>query len=148
MAWFAVLAGALGFGLVYFSGAAYPAQYAQYLSLAALAGLDSLIGGVRAGTEGKFKSDVFISGFLTNALLAAFLAYLGDSMGQPLGLAALVALGGRIFVNLSIIRRHWMEGHERGSGSGPKSRSPKNGNSKIIEAQTLTQPEGRAVQGE
>ena len=74
-----------------------------------MAGLDSLIGGVRAGTEGKFKSDVFISGFLTNTLLAAFLAYLGDLMGQPLGLAAVVALGGRIFVTLSIIRRHWMD---------------------------------------
>ena len=53
-----------------------------------------------------------MSGFLANTLLAAFLAYLGDVMGQPLGLAAVVALGGRIFVNLSIIRRHWMEGRE------------------------------------
>ena len=114
MGWFALLAGALGFGLVYLSGAEFPAKYAQYLSLAALAGLDSLIGGVRAGTEGKFKSDVFVSGFVANTLLAAFLAYLGDVMGQPLGLAAVVALGGRIFVNLSIIRRHWMEG--RGDG--------------------------------
>ena len=121
MAWFALLAGAFGFAVVYFSGATLPTQYAQYFSLAALAGLDSLIGGVRAGTEGKFKSDVFISGFLTNTLLAAFLAYLGDLMGQPLGLAAVVALGGRIFVNLSIIRRHWMEGRgvEGRSGAGP-----------------------------
>ena len=95
MAWFALLAGRFGLcTLVYFTGATFPTQYAQYLSLAALAGLDSLIGGVRAGTEGKFKSDVFISGFLTNTLLAAFLAYLGDLMGQPLGLAAVVALGG------------------------------------------------------
>lgn len=118
MAWFALLAGALGFALVYYSGAAFPTQYAQYLSLAALAGLDSLIGGVRAGTEAKFKSDVFISGFLTNTLLAAFLAYLGDLMGQPLGLAAVVALGGRIFVNLSIIRRHWLEGRGRENRNG------------------------------
>ncbi len=118
MAWFALLAGALGFTLVYFSGAAFPTQYAQYLSLAALAGLDSLIGGVRAGTEGKFKSDIFISGFLTNTLLAAFLAYLGDLMGQPLGLAAVVALGGRIFVNLSIIRRQWLEGSGNRNGTG------------------------------
>ena len=121
MAWFALLVGALSFAAVYFSGATLPTQYAQYLSLAALAGMDSLIGGVRAGTEGKFKSDVFISGFLTNTLLAAFLAYLGDLMGQPLGLAAVVALGGRIFVNLSIIRRHWLEGRggEKQSGAGP-----------------------------
>ncbi len=118
MAWFALLAGALGFTLVYFFGVAFPTQYAQYLSLAALAGLDSLIGGVRAGTEGKFKSDVFISGFLTNTLLAAFLAYLGDLMGQPLGLAAVVALGGRIFVNLSIIRRQWLEGRGGGIRNG------------------------------
>ncbi len=123
MAWFALLAGALGFALVYFSGAAFPTQYGQYLSLAALAGLDSLIGGVRAGTEGKFKSDVFISGFLTNTLLAAFLAYLGDLMGQPLGLAAVVALGGRIFVNLSIIRRQWLEGRGGRSRNGT-GRSP------------------------
>ncbi len=120
MGWFALLAGALGFAIVYFTGVQFPTQYAQYLSLAALAGLDSLIGGVRAGSEGKFKSDVFISGFLTNTLLAAFLAYLGDLMGQPLGLAALVALGGRIFVNLSIIRRHWMEGHDRDQRHGIK----------------------------
>jgi small basic protein len=129
MGWFALLAGALGFGLVYLSGAEFPAKYAQYLSLAALAGLDSLIGGVRAGTEGKFKSDVFVSGFLANTLLAAFLAYLGDVMGQPLGLAAVVALGGRIFVNLSIIRRHWMEGredtHKREAGLRPPA--PNNG---------------------
>jgi small basic protein len=138
MAWFALLAGALGFALVYFTGATFPTQYSQYLSLAALAGLDSLIGGVRAGTEGKFKSDVFISGFLTNTLLAAFLAYLGDLMGQPLGLAAVVALGGRIFVNLSIIRRQWLEGRggENRNGTGRlKAATPLS-----LEEQTQTQP--------
>ena len=122
MGWFALVAGALGFALVYFTRVTFPTQYAQYLSLAALAGLDSLIGGVRAGTEGKFRSNVFLSGFLTNTLLAAFLAYLGDLMGQPLGLAALVALGGRIFVNLSIIRRQWLDGHEQVKSKGIEAR--------------------------
>ena len=110
MGWLALLAGALGFGVVYFSNVPFPLAGGQYLSLAALAGLDSLIGGLRAGTEGKYKSNVFISGFLANTLLAAFLAWLGEKLGQPLALAAVVALGGRIFVNLSIIRRHWLEG--------------------------------------
>ena len=41
-------------------------------------------------------------------------------MGQPLNLAAVVALGGRIFVNLSIIRRHWMEGRDSDSRSALK----------------------------
>ena len=127
MGWFALVAGALGFALVYFTRVTFPTQYAQYLSLAALAGLDSLIGGVRAGTEGKFRSNVFLSGFLTNTLLAAFLAYLGDLMGQPLGLAALVALGGRIFVNLSIIRRQWLDGHEQIKTRGIENRGSAGG---------------------
>ncbi len=46
-------------------------------------------------------------------------------MGQPLSLAAVVALGGRIFVNLSIIRRHWMEGRERRTVSDSSAAVPK-----------------------
>lgn len=109
MGWLALLAGVLGFVAVFYSNVAVPIGYAQYLSLAALAGLDSLIGGLRAGSEGKFKSNVFVTGFLVNTLLAAFLAYLGERLGQPLALAAVVALGGRIFINLSIIRRQWLD---------------------------------------
>ncbi len=112
MGWFALLAGILGFAAAYFSNVSVPTGDGEYLSLAALAGIDSLVGGVRAGTEGKFRSNVFVSGFLVNTLLAAFLAYLGERLGQPLALAAVVALGGRIFVNLSIIRRRWLDGHD------------------------------------
>lgn len=106
----ALLAGILGFVLAFRSPVAIPMDVAPYLSLAALAGIDSLVGGIRSATEGKFRSDVFVSGFLANTLLAAFLAYLGELLGQNLALAAVVALGGRIFVNLSIIRRHWLDG--------------------------------------
>ena len=63
MGWFALLAGALGFGLVYLSGAEFPAKYAQYLSLAALAGLDSLIGGVRAGPKASSRATCSCRGF-------------------------------------------------------------------------------------
>ncbi len=112
MAWLALLAAAAGYALVYFSKISVPVAESQYLSLAALAGLDALVGGIRAGTEGKFRASVFISGFVLNTLLAALLAYLGERMGQDLALAALVLLGGRTFVNLSIIRRHWLDSHE------------------------------------
>jgi small basic protein len=107
--WIALLAGIVGFAATYFTKFNVEIGYSPYISLAALAGIDSLIGGVRAGQEGKFKGNVFVSGFVVNTLLAAFLAYLGEQLGQPLALAAVVALGGRIFVNLSIIRREWME---------------------------------------
>lgn len=85
-----------------------PSEYAGYLALATLAGLDSIFGGVKAGIEGKFHDDIFISGFLANTILAALLAYLGDQIGVDLFLAAVVALGGRVFLNLSIIRRYWL----------------------------------------
>jgi len=52
-----------------------------------------------------------------NTLLAVFLAYLGERLGQDIGLAALVLLGGRTFVNLSIIRRHWLEGRMIGQSA-------------------------------
>lgn len=109
MGWFALLAGLLGFFMIRLTHLAVPISYAQYLSLATLAGIDSLIGGFRAASEGKYKSIVFVSGFVVNTLLAAFLAYLGEQLGQQLGLAATVALGWRIFLNLSIIRRHWID---------------------------------------
>jgi len=99
---------ALGFSLVYFSQASIPPQFASYLALAALAGLDSVCGGIRAGFEGKFHDDIFLSGFLMNALLAGALAYLGDRIGVDLFLAAVVLLGGRVFLNLSLIRRYWL----------------------------------------
>lgn len=106
----AILAGCLGFAIAFYPAKVrVPVQYGPYLGLAALAGMDSLVGGLRAGSEGKFRSNVFISGFLVNGFLAAFLAYLGDQLGQNIGLAAVVALGSRIFVNLSIIRRHYLD---------------------------------------
>lgn len=109
MVWFALVAGAIGFCSVFYTGAKIPIGYLPYISLGALAGIDSLIGGIRASQKGDFRGIIFVSGFIVNTLLAAFLVYLGELLEQPLQLAAVVALGGRIFVNLSIIRREWLE---------------------------------------
>lgn len=87
-----------------------PYEYASYLSLATLAGMDSVFGGIRAGLDGRFKNDIFLSGFVVNMVLAVALAFLGDQIGvQDLYLAAVVTLGGRIFLNLSVIRRQLLE---------------------------------------
>lgn len=85
-----------------------PEEWVAYVSLAALAGLDTAFGGWRAALEGRFHPDVFVSGFIVNALLAAMLAYLGDRIGVDLFLAAVVTLGGRMFLNLSLIRRYYL----------------------------------------
>lgn len=86
-----------------------PVIYSKYLSMAVLAVLDSVFGGIRAYMEDVFDSIVFLSGFITNALLAAGLAYLGDRLGVALYLAAVVAFGVRIFQNLAIIRRYLLK---------------------------------------
>ncbi|MES2464691.1 MAG: small basic family protein [Armatimonadota bacterium] len=103
-----ILGAFIGFLVVYVSSYTVPPTWASYLSLATLAGVDSICGGVRAGLEGKFHDDIFLTGFAMNTLLAGFLAYLGDRIGVDLFLAAVVLLGGRVFLNLSLIRRYWL----------------------------------------
>jgi small basic protein len=80
----------------------------MYLAVACLAGFDSVCGGIRSGLEQKFHNDVFVTGFLANIVIAFFLAWLGDRIGIDLFLAAVLVLGGRIFVNLSLIRRYML----------------------------------------
>jgi len=83
-----------------------PQDYAKYMSVAALAALDSVFGGIRAAFEDKFDQDIFVTGFFSNSLLAAGLTYIGDRLGIELYLAAVVAFGVRLFQNLAIVRRY------------------------------------------
>ncbi len=82
-----------------------PAVYARYLSVAVLAALDSSFGGLRALIERSFSSRIFLSGFVSNTILAALITFLGDRMGVNLYLAAVVAFGVRLFQHLAAIRR-------------------------------------------
>ncbi|MBP2635144.1 MAG: hypothetical protein H6Q72_1051 [Firmicutes bacterium] len=86
-----------------------PVEYAKFMSVALLASLDSVFGGLRAGSEEKFDNTVFITGFFTNALLAAGLVYIGERLGIDLYYVAMLAFGLRIFQNLAIIRRYFLK---------------------------------------
>ncbi len=86
-----------------------PFEYAKFMSVALLASLDSVFGGLRAGIEEKFDNTVFITGFFTNALMAAGLVYIGERLGIDLYYVALLAFGLRIFQNLAIIRRYFLK---------------------------------------
>ncbi|MDD3115293.1 MAG: small basic family protein [Anaerovibrio sp.] len=88
-----------------------PVAYSKLFSIALLASLDSVFGGIRAAIEGYFDDKVFISGFFSNALLAAFLVYVGDHLGIDLYYVALLALGLRIFNNLGRIRQYLLKKH-------------------------------------
>lgn len=109
--WVIFSALAAGLALGFFFPFTIPIIYARYLSIALLAALDSTFGAVRSSLEEKYDNVVFISGFFTNAALAAIITYLGERLGVDLYLAAVVALGIRLFQNLGIIRqktmRHW-----------------------------------------
>ena len=82
-----------------------PVSAAKYVSVAFLAGLDSIVGGTRSGLGNKFNFSVFVSGFVVNLLLAAGLTWVGDALGVEIYQAAIVTFGMRIFVNLGYIRR-------------------------------------------
>lgn len=84
---------------------AYPTEYSFYITMGLLAAIDSIIGAARSHLEKKYNNLIFISGFITNALLSALLAYLGDRLGVPLYYAAILVFGGRLFQNLAVIRR-------------------------------------------
>lgn len=89
----------------------------QYIAVACLAGLDTVLGGIRSGLEGKFSNEVFITGFISNIFIAFSLAWLGDKILVDLFLAVALVLGARIFTNLSLIRRivltKWQDARER-----------------------------------
>ena len=100
-----ILIGAvIGFLLPY----TYNTAYSLYISVAILACLDSVFGGIRANLEQNFSMKIFVSGFFGNALLAAFLAYIGDRLGVPLYYAAIFTFGSRLFDNFAAIRRIWL----------------------------------------
>ena len=82
-----------------------PSYFTDYIPVAILAALDSVFGGARAAIEKKFDSEIFISGFFGNIILAAGLTYLGDRLNVPIYIAAVVVFGSRLFNNFAIIRR-------------------------------------------
>ena len=83
-----------------------PVSPSRYISVGILAGLDSVIGGTRAGLETRFDYLVFASGFVVNTILAVLVTYIGVVLGADLYLAAVVTFGLRIFANLGAVRRH------------------------------------------
>ena len=86
-----------------------PMEYAKFMSVALLASLDSVFGGLRSALEEKFDNTIFVTGFFTNALLAAGLVYVGERLGIDLYYVASLAFGLRVFQNLAIIRRYFLK---------------------------------------
>ncbi|GGJ55149.1 small basic protein [Anoxybacillus voinovskiensis] len=94
-----------------------PDEYSSYLSIAVLAALDTLIGGIRAHLQNVYDESVFLTGFFFNIILAASLAFLGVHLGVDLYLAAVFAFGVRLFQNIAVIRRillaNWLKRRQK-----------------------------------
>lgn len=103
--WLPLLGLILGIALGILTDIQIPTVYENYLSIAVLAALDTMFGGIRAQLQQVYDDKVFISGFFFNIALAAGLAFLGVHIGVDLYLAAIFAFGVRLFQNIAVIRR-------------------------------------------
>ena len=83
--------------------------YSTYLAIAMIAALDSVFGGITGVLKGEFDFKVFISGFFCNAILSMLLTYLGTKLNVDIYLAAIVVFVGRMFINLTIIRKYYID---------------------------------------
>lgn len=99
--------------------------YSSYLAIAIIAALDSVFGGIASVIKGNFNLKIFITGFFGNAILAILLTILGEKLNVDIYLAAIVVFVGRMFVNLAIIRRYYVDKWS------DKIKEIKNGNIKV-----------------
>ena len=84
-------------------------SYSSYLAIAIIAALDSVFGGIAGTLKGEFTFKVFISGFFCNSILSMLLTYLGNKLNVDIYLAAIVVFVGRMFLNLTIIRKYYID---------------------------------------
>lgn len=87
-----------------------PQDLSRYVAMAVVAALDATLGGVRSSLEHTFNDRIFVSSFLSNALAAMGLVWLGDQLSVDLVTAVVVVLGIRIFQNVAAIRRRLIGG--------------------------------------
>jgi len=106
--WLPLIGLALGIALGLALNVNVSPDLARYSAVAILAGLDSVLGAIRAELDAHYDNRIFLSGFITNALVAVALTFVGDRLGIDLYLVALFAFGLRIFQNVALIRRHFL----------------------------------------
>lgn len=83
--------------------------YSSYLAIAIIAALDSVFGGITSVIKKNFDLKIFITGFFGNAILSILLTILGQKLNVDIYLAAIVVFVGRMFTNLAIIRRYYID---------------------------------------
>jgi len=106
---FAIVLGCIAGALIGMNVPNISYTYSGYLAIAIIAALDSVFGGITSVLKGNFDFKVFISGFFGNAILSILLTWLGVKLNVDIYLAAIVVFVGRMFTNLAIIRRYYID---------------------------------------
>ena len=91
--------------------------YSSYLAIAIIAALDSVFGAIWSYLNNRFNMKIFLSGFFGNAILAMLLTYLGKKLNIDISMAVIVVLVGRMFSNLSYIRRYYLGRNNKGKNN-------------------------------
>jgi len=105
----AIIGLVLGVAIGIFIPFNFSSEYSLYIAVGILAALDSIFGGITGILQKHFNNLIFVTGFFGNAIIAGLLAFIGDKLGVPIYIAAVIVFGGRIFQNFAIIRRHFIE---------------------------------------
>ncbi len=109
MIYLAIVVGCVIGALIGMNAPVISYTYSSYLSIAIIAALDTVFGGISAVINRNFDLKIFLSGFFGNAILAIALTYLGERLNVDIYLAAIVVFVGRMFTNLAIIRRYYVD---------------------------------------
>ena len=83
--------------------------YSTYLAIAVIAALDSVFGGISSVLKKNFDLKIFLSGFFVNSILSILLTVLGQKLNVDIYLATIFVFVSRMFNNLTIIRRYYVE---------------------------------------
>ena len=109
MVFIAILVGCILGAIIGINAPIISYTYSSYLAIAIIAALDSVFGGIASVINKNFDLKIFISGFFGNAILAILLTILGQKLNVDIYLAAIVVFVWRMFSNLGIIRRYYVE---------------------------------------
>lgn len=109
MIFIAILIGCIVGALLGMNAPIIPYTLSKYLAISIVAALDSVFGGISSVLKENFDLKIFVTGFFGNAILSILLTYLGEKLNVDIYLAAIVVFVGRMFVNLAIVRRYYVD---------------------------------------
>ena len=109
MVYISIIIGCIIGAIIGLNSPIIPYTYSSYLAIAIIAALDTVFGGIASVIKGNFDLKIFLTGFFGNAILSILLTYLGNRLNVDIYLAAIIVFVGRMFTNLAIIRRYYVE---------------------------------------